>query len=154
MLYHILIDNTDTDYNNNVLVMDNVLDKGLAKIQKNLDLSKNEVKEIKDLILAHKPIPEKYELEYLTLDDDDISIPCYNPIILTCVDKEPYKWFGNYASYVMRLWGEDICAEDVYEVERISEVSQDCPKYVRNIKLKDNTTIEITGICVTDQIFD
>lgn len=154
MLYHVLINKTDTESNHNVLVMNNVLDKGLEKLNRNLNLSKDELNEIKNLILTNQSIPEKYELEYLTLDDDDICIPCYNPIILTCVNNEPYKWFGNYSNYVMRLWGEDMGAKNPHDVEIISDYSESCPKFIKNIDLDNGSSVNITGICVYEQIFD
>ena len=154
MKYHILINTSFKNENSNVLVMDNVLDKGLNIIKDDLNLSDNDVNEIKQCINNQTPIKPNLKVEYVTLDDEDLAIPCYDTIVLAFVNNEPYKWFGNYCRYVMRLWGEDLDAQSASDVEELGEESHYCPYYEDDIRIKDGSTINIKTVCVKTQIFD
>lgn len=151
MKYYILIDTSNNDRNNNVLVMEHVLAKGMAYFFSGRGDTAEQKAIIAELIKEHQDT-SKYNIEYLYLDEDEMSIPMSSYATLVLKDGETDRFFGDHLDYVLSLYAEDLKAVDKNDIDELSYAS-DCPKQTINLETK-NGEVQLTAICVSHKIFD
>lgn len=145
MKYYVLIKTDATNRPKNVVVSEAYLNDGLSIV----NVSSEDFDSFKELINTN-PNGKVKNIMYFTLDDEVMSIPDYKPLTLICVNGVPDKFYGNYASYQLRLFAEDICASDRYEVENLCGNNASCPKVEIDIDLTDGSKMHLTSIRITN----
>lgn len=140
MKFFILIDTKNNRCN--ILCMENVIDQGINALNRN-DLTLEDKLCIKECLLNNKLIEPRFQMEYLVGDDEDVAIPMSSTPYLMFINGEMYKFFGDYSEYVMRLFAEDLGAQDKYDIIDLIDESDDFPYVEKDVELKDGTNVTI-----------
>lgn len=125
MKYFIAIDNSDKNHNNNFLFYENNIDTALDYYTTKYKLTSNDKEELKKAILTYQETPNdvysKYHLQFIVDDDENLCVPYYHNIFIAIKDNDERRWFGNYASYVLGLWVDDLGVDHRYEIKDVEE---------------------------------